>query len=102
MKLEPVKHRPLSEIAYEIERCWDRVHPTARPYLDAMKSLNQIDGMYGLDTAESIVRYFLANATAWRGENARACREELKAILKQVDWNKQLAAHHAAYKRDDE
>jgi hypothetical protein len=28
------------------------------------------------------VRYFLANATSWKGETARAIKAELKAMLK--------------------
>ena len=36
------------------------------------------DGMYGLDTAETIVIYFLSNATTWRGAVAREVKVELK------------------------
>jgi len=57
------------------------VSPYARPYLDAMGQLNSINDMYYLDTADSVVRYFLSNATGWRGETAKRIKAELKAML---------------------
>jgi hypothetical protein len=33
-----------------------------------------------MDSAKSIVLYFLANANTWRGEKARAIKVELKKI----------------------
>lgn len=79
-------HRPLHEIASEIEKTWrkngvDKVSPHARPYLDAMFSLNQITENYGYDTGVSIVLYFLSNATGWRGDDAKRIKAELKAIV---------------------
>jgi hypothetical protein len=47
-----------------------------------MHSLQTIRDKYYFDTAESVVRYFLANATTWKGDTARAIKAELKAILK--------------------
>lgn len=74
--------RPLYEIAQEIRRDWSKVYFGAVPYLDAMSTLDSIDSMYMFDSADSIVRYFLGNATTWRGETARRVKAELKAMLK--------------------
>ena len=74
--------RPLYEIASDIRRSWKKVYFGAVPYLDAMGSLNSIDENYGLDSAKSIVLYFLANAQTFRGEDARRIKTELKALVK--------------------
>ena len=47
-----------------------------------MHSLQTIRDKYYYDDAESVVRYFLANATSWKGETARAIKAELKTLLK--------------------
>jgi hypothetical protein len=72
--------RPIYEIAAEIERDWKKVNFGARPYLDAMYSLNDIKDNYFLDSGVSVVLYFLANANSWRGEVARRVKKELKAM----------------------
>lgn len=78
--------RSLRVIAAEIEENWGaKVNYAARPYLDAMASLDTINDRYYMDNATSIVRYFLANATTWRGDTARTVKAELKAILAQVN-----------------
>lgn len=74
--------RPLYEIATEIRKDWKKVYFGAVPYLNAMSSLNSIDDDYGLDSAQSIVLYFLANAGTWRGEVARRVKAELKSMSK--------------------
>ena len=74
--------RPLSAIARDIRRAWPRVYFAAAPYLDAMSALNSINDKYMYDDARGIVRYFLANAAAFRGDNAKALKAELKALLK--------------------
>jgi hypothetical protein len=74
--------RPLSVIAQEINRLWRPAYFGAVPYIDAMRQLNSIKDDYICDSAESIVLYFLSNATTWRGEDARRIKAELKAILK--------------------
>lgn len=53
----------------------------ARPYLRAMLCLGTIRDTYGADDAHSIVTYFLANAQSFRGEAARALKQELKEML---------------------
>lgn len=74
-------YRPLHEIADEIRRDWGRdVNYAAKPYLDAMTGLNSIEGNYGMDTADSIVAYFLSNARTWKGDTARRVKAELKAM----------------------
>ena len=73
--------RSIREIASEIETDWTKVNYAARPYLDAMYSLDSVSDSYGLDSGQSVVAYFLANAGAWRGDRARALKAELKAML---------------------
>lgn len=74
--------RNLSEIASEIKNDWKKVYFGAVPYLDAMSTLSSIQDNYYHDSAESIVRYFLANAGTWRGDKAREIKAELKSMLK--------------------
>jgi hypothetical protein len=73
--------RPLSEIAIEIRADWKKVYFGAVPYLDAMSQLSSINDVYGVDSADSIVQYFLANAATWRGETARRVKAELMALV---------------------
>ena len=75
-------HRPLNVIASEVRRDWQKVNFAAKPYLDAMSSLNSINDSYGWDSAKSIVLYFLGNASTWKGEKAKAIKAELKAMCK--------------------
>lgn len=74
--------RPLYEIAMEIREAWKNVYFGAKPYLNAMFMLKSVHDHYYLDSGESIVRYFLANATTWKGETARRIKAELKQMLK--------------------
>lgn len=74
--------RPLSVIAEEIATDWRNPYLGARPYLQAMSSLDKITDKYYFDDADDIVRYFLANAGTWRGETARRIKAELKGMLK--------------------
>jgi hypothetical protein len=77
-----VNVRPLNEIAREIRKDWVKPYFGAVPYISAMMSLNSIDDNYGFDDARSIVLYFLANASSWKGETARRIKKELKAMAK--------------------
>jgi hypothetical protein len=85
VKLTPVTRTPAT-IAREIGRNWgtskSRIYFGAVPYLDAMRTLQSKDDAYGLDSAQSIIAYFLANANSYRGGLAKAHKEELKALLK--------------------
>lgn len=82
-KKEAKQVRPLHEIAKEIHADWGKkIYFGAKPYLSAMLSLNSIEDKYMFDDAETIVRYFLANASTWRGETAKRIKAELKSMLK--------------------
>ena len=72
--------RPLYAIAKDIRLAWPKPYFGAVPYLNAMGTLNSIDGDYFQDSAKSIVLYFLANANTWRGEDARRIKAELKKM----------------------
>lgn len=74
--------RPLYEIAREIKKDWKNVWFGAKPYLDAMLTLDSIEDKYGLDSGHSIVAYFLGNAAQWRGETARRIKKELNQMIK--------------------
>lgn len=82
MKTQTILTRPLYEIANEIRKDWKNVYFGAVPYLDAMFSLDKITDNYGMDSAKSIVLYFLSNASSWRGDNAKRIKTELKAMCK--------------------
>lgn len=74
--------RPLYEIAADIRKDWGaKVNFAAKPYLDAMASLNSIEDNYGWDSGKTIVLYFLGNASSWRGETAKAIKKELKSMV---------------------
>lgn len=76
--------RSLSAIAHEIKADWSKigkgVNYAAKPYLDAMASLDKIEDNYFEDSGKDIVLYFLSNATSYRGENAKRLKSELKAL----------------------
>ena len=75
--------RPLYEIARDIRKDWGaKVNFAAKPYLDAMTSLTSVNDNYGWDSGDTIVRYFLSNASTWRGETAKRIKAELKAMAK--------------------
>ena len=74
-------HRPIYTIASEIIQDWKKPYFGAVPYLDAMRELSDIKDNYYYDTGESVVRYFLANASTWRGDVARRVKAELKSML---------------------
>ena len=72
--------KSLSSIAYEIRKDWKKVNYAAIPYLEAMQTLDSIQDSYGLDSGKSIILYFLANASSWRGEKAKEIKAELKKM----------------------
>ena len=74
-------NRPLYTIAKDIRSNWTNVNYAAEPCLEAMEELNSMKDRYVYDTAESVVLYFLANASAFRGADARRIKLELKAML---------------------
>lgn len=76
--------RTFAEIAREIKQTWKNVYFGAKPYLQAMATINSSDknALYLMESADTIVRYFLANATYWRGEDAKRIKAELKSMIK--------------------
>lgn len=74
--------RPIYEIAEEIRKVWRQMYFGAKPYVEAMMCLTTVDDTYICESGDSIVRYFLANAQTWRGEDARRIKKELKSLLK--------------------
>lgn len=78
----PPRSRPICNIAAEIRADWQKPYFGAVPYLSAMLHLHNIDDNYGLDSARSILAYFLANASTWRGETARRVKTEIKEMIK--------------------
>lgn len=71
----------ISTIAREISLNWKNVNYAAKPYLQAMRSLDSANDSYGYDSAKSVVSYFLANASGYRGDTAKAHKAALKAIV---------------------
>lgn len=76
--------RTFAEIAKEIKTTWKNVYFGAKPYLDAMATIHSTDknATYIMESADTIVRYFLANATYWKGDDARRIKAELKNMIK--------------------
>ena len=79
--------RPIYEIANEIHADWSKqgkgVNYAAKPYLEAMYDLDKIEDKYMYDSGRSVVAYFLANASSWKGETAKRIKLELKQLLKE-------------------
>lgn len=75
--------RPINHIAGDIvaDWGWHKVNYAARPYLEAMLNLESPNDKYFQDDARSVVRYFLANARTFKGEQAKALKAELKATI---------------------
>lgn len=78
LSAEDARERTLSELAALIRQTWPKVYFGAVPYLQAMATLDSVEDSYGLDSAASIIRYFLANASTYRGDVARVVKAELK------------------------
>lgn len=76
--LPDLKSLPLSALATLIRKDWPKVNYAAEPYLKALESIESINDNYYLDTARSVVLYFLSNASTWRGETAKLIKAELK------------------------
>lgn len=74
--------RPIYVIAAEIKADWKKWRESyAADYLNAMSHLSSVADSYYFDSADSIIRYFLANANGWRGEKAREIKAELKKMV---------------------
>ena len=83
-KMHSNTQRPIYQIAEDIRKAWGgmaKVHYSAKPYLEAMFSLNTVQDNYILDSGNDIIVRFLGNASSFRGEQAKALKAELKTLL---------------------
>ncbi|KKN85473.1 hypothetical protein LCGC14_0277920 [marine sediment metagenome] len=76
--------RKIKEIAAEIRKDWKKVSIHAEPYLGAMEVIESADNEYYWDSAASVTRYFLSNATTWKGEVARRIKKELNEMIEGI------------------
>lgn len=72
----------IRDIETRKEKSYKQAFPHAAPYLQAMLSLETMDDYYGLDSAQSVVSYALANLSSWRGPVSVTCKAELRQMLK--------------------
>lgn len=84
---ETLRDMSISQIAGLVAFNWNAtskngVNYGAKPYLEAMFSMENIKDFFGLDPGEQIVLYFLSNATTWRGPVAKLVKLELKRRLR--------------------
>ena len=78
-----LKTASIRNIAFTISEDWGtHTHYSAKPYIDAMLTMEKITDPYYLDSGVEIVARFLCNAGTWRGETARIVKKELNARLK--------------------
>jgi hypothetical protein len=76
----------ISELARMAQRDWSKgkgVNFAAKPYLSAMRQMEKASDAYGADSGESVISYFLSNASSWRGPVAKQVKDELRRRLKQ-------------------
>jgi transposase-like protein len=73
--------KSISQLASIAKKDWGKVYYSAVPYLNAMRSLEKITDKYEADSGRSVVAYFLANATQWKGDVARNVKKELNKRL---------------------
>jgi len=78
-------NRSLNTISHEILTYWKKPYFGAVPYLNAMRELNSINDNFYDDSARSVVMYFLANASTFRGIEAKRIKLELKSMLNNKD-----------------
>jgi len=72
----------IAQIAKVISNDWQKVNYAAKPYLYAMLYLETVNDSYFQDSGKSIIAYFLANASGYRGEIAREIKKELNKRIK--------------------
>jgi hypothetical protein len=78
--------KSISDLAFlMLEQDGVKVPFSARPYLDAMCSINSINDTYIAESAYSIVMYFLSNAGTMRGDTVREVKAELKRRMKEYE-----------------
>ena len=81
-ELADLPRMTLNQIAGLIYDDWKSVNYAARPYLDAMTTLQNVSDMYMQDSGTSVVAYFLSNASSWKGEVAKAVKKELQRRIR--------------------
>lgn len=70
-------------MSFDIAMDWgEKMSPYAKPYFEAMATLDCPKQAYYADSGVSIVLYFLSNAAGWRGEVAKRIKQELKDMVK--------------------
>lgn len=79
---QKIKDMELFEIARIIKQNWKPVYFGAVPYVEALSSLASIEDAYGADSGRSVVAYFIANASTWKGPIAKIVKNELRRRLK--------------------
>lgn len=81
--LQVTASRPIYEIAADIRREWgpSNVNYAAKPYLDAMLQLSDMNSRFYEDDAKTILAYFLSNAGSFRGGRAKELKDEIKVLL---------------------
>jgi hypothetical protein len=77
-----LNHRPLNEIAAEIETDWRVINnQAARHALDYMKMIGSVDAPFGASpNGYEVVGSFLAHAIGWKGDVARRVKKELREM----------------------
>lgn len=75
--------RTLREIAEDIFRTWPpvRAREHAEPYMKTMRLITSVSDKVGIDDGRHVVLHFLANATGWKGPDARRVKKELRGLL---------------------
>lgn len=73
--------RTINEIAWDIKKDWKNINYSAKPYLEAMLQLSNINDSFYADSAREVILRFLVNAQTWRGPVAKQIKFELKNLL---------------------
>lgn len=68
------------DIVADYNRNGKPVYWSAKPYVDAMLSLDSWDESFYSDDALTCAVYAFSNLSTWRGEEARAIKAEWKGI----------------------
>ena len=72
----------LAGIAVLIQTDWKNINTAAAHHLEAMFQLTGITDTYITESAKTVVKYFLANASAWKGPIAKVIKKHLKDLTK--------------------
>ncbi len=71
----------ISQIVDIVFKDWKKISPSARPYLEAMMSLESAKDVHGSEDGKSILSYFLLNSKQWQGEVAKKVKSYFKTII---------------------